>query len=90
MELELPPGAYELEARDGEAQVARQTVTLEAGSAVDVDLSVPAGQLEVEGPADPPPETRRPEPNTQRPQRGSGRSGGRSGQRDGPLPSNPF
>jgi len=79
MELELPPGAYELSARDGEALVASQTVTLEAGSAVDVSLSMPAGELDAPPEEAAPAETQEPE-TSQPSQNGTGRNDtGRNG-----------
>ena len=59
MSLELPPGAYNLEARSGETMIASRTVTL-TRAAVAVDLSVPAEDTNEETVEAPPPEVEDP------------------------------
>jgi len=82
MTIELSPGAYNVEARSGNAQIVSQTVTVTAGEESAVALSVPAV------PDEPPAPEVRPEPARPRPERPRPRP--QRNETAGPLPSNPF
>jgi hypothetical protein len=60
MTLELAPGAYNLEARSGDAQIVSQTVTVTPGQESAVTLSVPAVPDEPVAPEPAAPEPRGP------------------------------
>ncbi|MGE0786605.1 MAG: Stp1/IreP family PP2C-type Ser/Thr phosphatase [Sandaracinaceae bacterium] len=96
MNIELEPGGYTLEARNGETRIGQISVTVTAGGVAEAELSVPVGE---DGPGptadDPPTNSGRSGGASGRSTRGSGRrtggegSGG-GGRANGALPSNPF
>lgn len=99
MTLELPPGAYHLEARSGQAQIASETVTVTAGEESAVTLSIPAAPAEPPAPALQPERTRQPPAQTdapaaeRRPREERPRVPRQTRSRDtssGALPANPF